>query len=1457
MNNCTAMYFLQKCQVLANSFKFVIVSEPQSLPDFVKAHAKSFPVTALVTTGYQSDDGNVGISSNKILHIYSLHIRPVILAMNENRPLPPIPLTTEVPFSVLYNPNNDINEAMQGFVFSDVTSLLSLAHPPKVVCVTKEWTGDSTTISKGEVLVINKCFVSRPHVAAGIVTFSIRKMEEKFLPEECAGNFSTDPKLIQTSLMNIFLYISDPFPLVVYTPKPFKHTVSTIIHLVGCDVIEYFAYRIEGEFVSQLPIHLPDIQLCLIADLRKNTCQICSNLEQGEPCEACGSTNSSKFDQTMNNIVAKHSLLPACSLAPIILSEPQMLPEFIKAHTRNFPVTALVTSGYQSDDGDVEISSNTILSVHSVHTTPVILAMDESRPLPPIPLTTETPFSVLYNPNNDMKEAMQGFVFTDVSSLLSIAHPPKVVCVTKEWTGDSTNISKGEILVINKCFVPGPHVAAGIVTFSISKMEEKFLPEECAGNFGTDPKLIQMSLMNYFLFNSEPFPSVVYTPEPLKHTSSEIIHIVGCDVVQYFAYTTGGELEFQLPVHIPDIQLCLVADFMDHTLPQSIRTCGVKKEEPLEECATLNNSNSDQTMNNTCTKQPILPDIDLAPITLSEPQMLPEFVKAHAKSFPLTALVTSGYQSDDGDVVINSNKILYIHSLHTTPVILAMNENRPIPPIPLTTETPFSVVYNPNNDRKKAMQGFVFSDVSSLLSLAHPPKVVCVTKEWTGDSTTISKGEILVINKRFVPGPHVVAGIVTFSISKMVEKFLPEECDGLFSTTPKLIQMSLENIFAYISNPFPSEVYTQQLLEHLISGFLYLTGCDIIQYLIYSSNEGEMESGQLPVHLPGVKLCLIMDLAFSKLIRSMDLKSSNVIDKLSGCNGNQSMNHHSIMQPPPLPPKSVTRNRSFTMPMDSSAMIPSHTAILSPLQRQPPPLPSKQKHNVHYPSCHTPNIVQATCTTQQVIVSSKSNEHGSEDTGLSTKWGSIGRPLTSEQFHDPSDTLVQMKQHPLYEHDRLVQKDEETAVVIESETGLQLEGSRYPHASSLQIKTRDDTTIAFLSATPSNHSKATSQSLHQWSTNLTSQFHNSPSHGGNLLIHKTAASNVCMYKSPVVTSLLQPGAPETSRTSPNISNIGMYGETLPIPIIDGRPPLPLPVISDQALLASKPQEEPLKYQQDGMVSVGVQQPIIIEGYHQVSGPLTIDQFVSQYSDQLPVSIHLTTAASFMSGQKCLDVIALKRQEVAKGEDYIGKQIEIQLMSPKRFSLLYGTLQGYTVKGVSDFLKLKSSPKVVCVTRSWKNRVMSIDKNEILIIQILQREGVKKGIVTFSIRTRSLKFLPRECTAHFSTNASLLGLPMVDLIGHIPNLFPCKVCSVKSGNMPKYYPNDVITLKEVAVTFMLECVPIHKSLDSTQDSSVLCIPAGLPCVEVVVLEKVTEPNAGLTGEDQYVTTYSVS
>ena len=873
------------------------------------------------------------------------------------------------------------------------------------------------------------------------------------------------------------------------------------------------------------------------------------------------------------------------------------------------------------------------------------------------------------------------------------------------------------------------------------------------------------------------------------------------------------------------------------------------------------------------------------PVILSTSQTLPEFVKAHANTFPVTALVTSGYQSDDGDVEISCNEVLCIHSLHITPVILAMHENRPIPPIPLTTETPFSVIYNPNNDRKEAMQGFVFGDVSSLLSIAHPPKVVCVTKEWTGDSTTISKGEILVIKKQIVHGPHVAAGIVAFSISKMVEKFLPEECAGQFNTDPSLIAMSLENIFAYISNPFEMEVYTRKFLKQCNNGFLYLIGRDVIQYLVYSSKGGEIASGHLPVHVPDVKLCLIMDSTLPKTRRFRDMKQDAL-------NDDENMNHQSPTQPPLLHSKNVLRTCSLTMPMeDPSAMITLHSAIQPAMDNQPPPLPPEHKCKLHYPS-DAPNIVKTTCSTKQVNVASYCGVQECRDFRVSTTCDVMKRPITSKQFHSPHGSGEIFVEHPLCAHDAILPEssanfnhscphvrkdvqrdisDGEAEPVVEPGTDHQWQG---PQTSPVHIVARDDIALASSSGRQSHNCKVKSQTFrHLPSPNLTSILSSPTNIGGHLqpaLIPKTGAFNARMHN-----SLMQTSAPQTTthdgtktlQTSASIGNImvmqEMYDEPMSCPMFDVCPTLPPPYIPDVEMSALKLQGESLKYPQGGGMNA---QPSMIEGYCQASKPLTLNQFASQYSDQLPVSIHVTAAADLISGPKYLNVTALKVKEVVIAEDYTGKQIEILLMSPKRFSILYGqtniedikgTLQGQTIYGVSDFLKLKDAPMVVCATKTWKTSVMSVDENEILILQSIQREGAKNGIVVFSVHTRSMKFLPRRCTAHFSTNAALLGLPMIDLIGYVPKLFPCNVCSVVYGKEPKCYPVDVITLKEVVTTTALECVPMHKDLYSTYGSSLLSIPVGLSTVEVVVLEKLRDSNAGLTEENNYVTIYSVS
>ena len=275
----------------------MILSEPKQLPEFIETYYDSLPCTALVMSGYSDDSNTLDISCNEILRIESLHTIPVVLATSmdddplppiplhtipvvlatsmDDDPLPPIPLITEqMLFSLLYDPNDNRVEAMKGFVFGDVSSLLSAVQPPKVVCVLEDWNGDLVRVSRGEILVINKNCLNRSNAnSSGLATFSISNMIEKFLPKACTRNFSTDPTLIQMSLQNIVAYIKNPFPCKVYTQKPLHHANSKVIKLVDSNVIQkvnFATYDLScGKFVPsliQLTLNQTAIELALIED---------------------------------------------------------------------------------------------------------------------------------------------------------------------------------------------------------------------------------------------------------------------------------------------------------------------------------------------------------------------------------------------------------------------------------------------------------------------------------------------------------------------------------------------------------------------------------------------------------------------------------------------------------------------------------------------------------------------------------------------------------------------------------------------------------------------------------------------------------------------------------------------------------------------------------------------------------------------------------------------------------------------------------------------------------------------------------------------------------------------------------------------------------------------------------------------------------------------------------------
>ena len=705
-----------------------------------------------------------------------------------------------------------------------------------------------------------------------------------------------------------------------------------------------------------------------------------------------------------------------------------------------------------------------------------------------------------------------------------------------------------------------------------------------------------------------------------------------------------------------------------------------------------------------------------SPVILSEPKTLPEFIKKYSDSLPRTALVTTGYLDDNSTLEISCYEILRIDSLHTVSVVLATNANKePLPPIPMTEEMRFSLLYDPNNNTAEAIKGFVFSGVRNLLSTVQLPKVVCAVDDWNGDFVAISRGEILVFNEKCLPRrSNATSGLVTFSVSKMVDKFLPKECTGNFSTDPMLIQMSLQNMIAHITNPFPCKVYTP-----LQRAVLTLVGSDIIQnvnFSLFDICRGEFVPSmmQLTLNQTVIELALIED-------PSSTIESSVALPKKQPVCGNYgNINAGYGDTPPPLPPKNTTTLQPTTAPKThgcQSQLIAEATKATS-VHTPQLPLQSLPHKPMHMAGKRTKSLPQASADNDANVYEDVLCMH------------ETGTKATSRES--------------------LVQEDSRSCVCSTDASGRSTSEQCNPlvQTEKTSVKGKE----------PKKLQKS-----------------------------KAVSAGACPKRWHSFCAIEKKGA--------------------------GNAPIP--------------------------------------GYHTASKPLSLKLFISLYFSRLPVSIHICTNASLVPGSEYLDVIALENKQVVLAEDSARKQVDIPLVSTENFSLLYypaesegfqDPVQGSTFNSVSDLLKLKNAPKVIRVTRSWSDEVA---ENEILIVRsTLLREDAQKGFLAFSVSSQSEKFISKSCQAYYSTAAALLGMPMLELIQHVPAFLPCRVCRVRwSGETPKCYPNDIITLKEVFTAPVLRCVPIGQRRSSTSPS--VHIPISACGVEVVVLTEVQEESTSAT------------
>ena len=169
-----------------------------SLADFARKYSKSLPLTVEAQHGELggASERKMTISAGDAMNIHFVrHTQVFSIKSLRSKPFN-VPLNSSVQFGLLYDPNDNLEEAKQGFTYKKVSDLTALDKLPKVVCAKKAWKGKDKDISKNEILVLKKHLTS----ARELKVFSVACSCEKTLPQECRGHFTTSPSSVALHL---------------------------------------------------------------------------------------------------------------------------------------------------------------------------------------------------------------------------------------------------------------------------------------------------------------------------------------------------------------------------------------------------------------------------------------------------------------------------------------------------------------------------------------------------------------------------------------------------------------------------------------------------------------------------------------------------------------------------------------------------------------------------------------------------------------------------------------------------------------------------------------------------------------------------------------------------------------------------------------------------------------------------------------------------------------------------------------------------------------------------------------------------------------------------------------------------------------------------------------------------------------------------------------------------------
>ena len=190
------------------------LSERMLLPEFVKKYSQSFPLHIKVLKGYCGPSSRLTISTSDTYNIHFIkHTKVVAIKDAHNTPYS-IPLNSAIEFGMVYDPNNNHSEAVNGLTFGKVSEIIGLPIPPKVFCALEAFQGEDekSTLFDDEILVVKQVLKSRFKSKRALKVYSLLTQSEKLLQEDCSGRFTTQPYMVRMHLPEMIEHVINPFP---------------------------------------------------------------------------------------------------------------------------------------------------------------------------------------------------------------------------------------------------------------------------------------------------------------------------------------------------------------------------------------------------------------------------------------------------------------------------------------------------------------------------------------------------------------------------------------------------------------------------------------------------------------------------------------------------------------------------------------------------------------------------------------------------------------------------------------------------------------------------------------------------------------------------------------------------------------------------------------------------------------------------------------------------------------------------------------------------------------------------------------------------------------------------------------------------------------------------------------------------------------------------------------------